>query len=299
MLGELYEAALAGAVKAEVEHADGTRMPLAVNQWIDAAPGDKSLVDRCHGPTLDVGSGPGRLTVALAERGVPALGIDVTPYAVKMAQSSGALAMLRDVFGHVPGAGRWKTVLLADGNIGIGGDPAALLQRVSELLAPGGQALVEVQPPGIPLRLERVRLRREDTAGTWFPWAYVGADQIGDIARNGGLALRETWTANGRWFAALRYEQAAGTAEEEDDFGAGAAVEGCVVEEHLGAGTGEGLDPAAGPLPVVIPGQASGEPEDRGLAAAPSGHDLAAAATSADTQPIPVVIPFGPVPVTS
>ena len=59
MLGELYEAALAGAVQAEVEHSDGTRVPLAVGQWLEITPGDWSLVDRCHGPTLDVGSGPG------------------------------------------------------------------------------------------------------------------------------------------------------------------------------------------------------------------------------------------------
>ena len=203
MLGELYEAALAGAVQAEVEHADGTRMPLAVDQWLDAVPGDKSLVDRCHGPTLDVGSGPGRLTVALAERGIPALGIDITPFAVRLAQSAGALALLRDVFDRVPGAGRWMTVLLADGNIGIGGDPAALLQRVSELLTPGGHALVEVQPPGVPLRCEHVRLRREGTTGAWFPWAYVGADQIGGIARGAGLVPTQTWAASGRWFAEL------------------------------------------------------------------------------------------------
>ena len=151
---------------------------------------------------------PGRAgcTVALAERGVPALGIDVTPYAVKIAQSSGALAILRDVFGRVPGAGRWMTILLADGNIGIGGDPAALLRRVGELLARGGHALVEVQPPGVPLRCENVRLRREGSAGAWFPWAYVGADQIGDVARSAGLILEETWTASGRWFAALACE---------------------------------------------------------------------------------------------
>ena len=203
MLGELYEAALAGAVQAEVEHTDGTRMPLAVDRWLDAVPGDTSLVDHCHGPTLDVGSGPGRLTVALAERGVPALGIDITPFAVQLAQSAGALALLRDVFGRVPGAGRWMTVLLADGNIGIGGDPAALLQRVNELLAPGGHALVEVQPPGVPLRCGHVRLRREGAMGAWFPWAYVGADQIGGIARSAGLTPGQTWDASGRWFADL------------------------------------------------------------------------------------------------
>lgn len=203
MLGELYEAALAGVVQAEVEHADGTRLPLTVDRWLDAAPGDMSLVDRCHGPTLDVGSGPGRLTVALAERGVPALGIDITPFAVGLARSAGALAMLRDVFDRVPGAGRWVTILLADGNIGIGGNPAALLQRVNELLAPGGHALVEVQPPGVPLRCEHVRLRREGITGAWFPWAYVGADQIDGIARSAGLAPTQTWAASGRWFAEL------------------------------------------------------------------------------------------------
>src|ERR1700761_3021373 len=192
VLGELYEAALAGTAQAEVEHSDGTRVPLAVDQWLEPALGDTSLVDRCSGPTLDVGSGPGRLTVALAERGIPALGIDVTPYAVEMAQCSGAFAILRDVFGRVPGTGRWQTVLLADGNIGIGGDPAALLRRIGDLLAPDGHALVEVQAPGAP-----------GTPAVEGPRARVRADQIGDMARGAGLVLRETWTESGRWFARL------------------------------------------------------------------------------------------------
>ena len=203
MIGELYTRALAGNTRPEIEHADGTRTPLAVDEWLDASPGDTSMLDRCYGPTLDVGSGPGRLTVALAERGIPSLGIDITPYAVQMARSAGALALLRDVFGHVPGAGRWVTVLLADGNIGIGGDPVALLRRVSELLTSGGQAIVEVQAPGQELRREQVRLRNADTVSDWFPWAYVGADQIGEVAGSAGLNLTETWSAEGRWFAAL------------------------------------------------------------------------------------------------
>jgi len=148
VIGELYERALAGHARPEIEHADGSRMPLNVDCWLHDTAGDKSILDRCAGPTLDIGSGPGRLTVALAERGIPALGIDITPYAVGLARSSGALVMLRDVFDRVPGTGRWGTVLLADGNIGIGGDPAALLRRVGELLAPNGRALVELDPPG-------------------------------------------------------------------------------------------------------------------------------------------------------
>jgi SAM-dependent methyltransferase len=214
VIGELYARALAGQARPEIEHADGRRTPLAVDDWLHDTPGDHSVLDRCHGPTLDVGSGPGRLTIALSERGVPALGIDITPYAVQVARSAGALALLRDVFGQVPGTGRWVTVLLADGNIGIGGDPVALLRRVAELLSPGGQAIVEVLPPGSESRKEQVRLRHADTVTDWFPWAYVGADQIAEVADSAGLELDDTWEAEGRWFAALT---PVGVAEEPED----------------------------------------------------------------------------------
>jgi hypothetical protein len=153
--------------------------------------------------------------VALAERGIPVLGIDVTPYAVRVARAAGALTLVRDVFGQVPGAGRWMTVLLADGNIGIGGDPVALLRRVAELLGPLGQALVEVQPPGTPLRREQVRLRAAGKIGAWFPWAYVGADQIAEVAASAGMAAKESWSADGRWFASLTVPVAVSAGQAE------------------------------------------------------------------------------------
>jgi SAM-dependent methyltransferase len=203
VIGELYEHALAGRAELVIEHADGSRMPLAIESWLQATPSDRSILDLCRGPTLDIGSGPGRLTVALAERGIPALGIDITPYAVGLAQSSGALVMQRDVFDRVPGTGRWTTVLLADGNIGIGGDPPALLRRVAELLAPGGRALIELDPPGRPLRCEQVRLHHGDRTSAWFPWAYVGADHIPELAEAAGLVHVHTWSVDDRWFAAI------------------------------------------------------------------------------------------------
>jgi SAM-dependent methyltransferase len=208
VIGALYEQALTGHAQAEIEHADGGTTPLRVDDWLRLRPGDDSLIERCVGPTLDVGSGPGRLTVALSERGIPALGIDVTPYAVRIARAAGALALLRDVFARVPGTGRWMSVLLADGNIGIGGDPAALLRRMAELLAPLGQAIVEVQQPGAKLRCERVRLRQGTEAGDWFPWAYVGVDQVAAIAAEAGFSPAETWSCDGRWFMTLRREDA-------------------------------------------------------------------------------------------
>jgi len=216
VIGVLRGEALAGGPgepsQTEIEHADGSVTPLWADDWRRLRPGDASLIDRCSGPTLDVGSGPGRLAVELAERGVPTLGINVAPHAVRIARSAGSLTLLRDLFGRVPGTGRWMIVLLADGTVGIGGDPAALLQRVAELLAPCGRALVEVQPPGRELRRERVRLRHcrghghGHQAGDWFPWAQVGADQLSGIAGEAGLPVAETWSSGGRWFATLGKE---------------------------------------------------------------------------------------------
>lgn len=203
MIGELYEEALRGRGHVEIEHADGRRRPLPLQDWLAARPGDGGLLDRCRGATLDVGSGPGRLTVALARRGLPVLGIDLAPAAVALTTAAGGPALCRDVFGRVPGTGRWRTVLLADGNIGIGGDPAALLRRVLALMAPGGRALIEVGPPGTGARVEPLRLRSGPSVGEWFPWAHVSADAAAALAAACAATVTELWEEAGRWFVAL------------------------------------------------------------------------------------------------
>jgi hypothetical protein len=62
---------------------------------------------------------------------------------VRQARRRGATAIHGDVFQPLPGEGLWRHILLADGNIGIGGDPDTLLARTRQLLAPGGTALIE------------------------------------------------------------------------------------------------------------------------------------------------------------
>ncbi|MEU9845042.1 class I SAM-dependent methyltransferase [Actinomadura sp. NPDC048032] len=204
MIGELYEEALRSRAPVEIEHADGRRRPLPLHDWLAVRDGDGGLLDRCEGATLDVGSGPGRLTVALARRGLPVLGIDLAPSAVALTVAAGGPALCRDVFGRVPGAGRWRTVLLADGNIGIGGDPAVLLRRVLALLAPGGRVLAEVGPPGSASRVEPLRLRSDRSVGEWFPWAHVSADAVAGLAALCAATVTESWQEADRWFVALR-----------------------------------------------------------------------------------------------
>jgi len=205
VIGALFDAAIATGVEVQVEDAYGNRGVLPVPAW-DAHPSgaDRGLLDRCVGATLDIGCGPGRFVAALGHRGVPALGIDVTPAAVARTRARGALALQRDVFGPLPGDGRWQTALLADGNVGIGGDPLRLLRRVCGLLAPGGQAMVELSGPGPGRGTFAVRLRAGNAYGSWFRWAEVGLGDVARLAATAGMAVHETWQDDGRWFACLR-----------------------------------------------------------------------------------------------
>jgi SAM-dependent methyltransferase len=188
-----------------LECANGERVVLPVTRWREEPDGaDELLLAACLGPTLDIGCGPGRLVDALTQRGVVALGIDISPVAVELTMARGAPALRRDVFEPLPGEGRWRHVLLADGNIGIGGDPVVLLRRARQLLRPGGSVLVELDPPGTGLRRHQVRLSSVDGMGDWFDWAHVGPDGLGDTAAQAGLGTRWLTERGGRWFAELQ-----------------------------------------------------------------------------------------------
>jgi len=182
----------------------GATRPLAVDDWCAPASSDeRRLLASLPGPVLDLGCGPGRLVLALCELGIAALGVDASPRAVDLARALGAATLERSVFDALPGEGRWPTVLLFDGNVGIGGDPATLLRRVGELLAPHGRAFVEVEPPGAASHATQARLERGGDVSIWFPWAWVGADTIDDLADRAGLARVEWRMIGARWFAVL------------------------------------------------------------------------------------------------
>ncbi len=209
----LYESGLRSrsGVLARYQHS-GQLVALDVDRWHGPARGaDETLLSRAVGHTLDIGCGPGRLVAALAARGIPALGIDIAPAAVGLTRQAGGRALQLSVFDHVPGAGSWDCAVLADGNIGIGGDPARLLARVRELLTPDGRLLVELDGPGTGVRLDQVRLETADgTVGEWFAWAHVAADLVAPLAAEAGLSVVDQWSApdppvdgQSRWFAEL------------------------------------------------------------------------------------------------
>ncbi len=177
---------------------------LALASWTrEPDADDRVLLDLCVGATLDIGCGPGRLTKALAERGHLALGIDVIRQVVGLARARGATAAVRSVFDPLPGEGAWTTALLADGNIGIGGDPAALLERARTLVEHTGRVVVETEPPGTVSRTGVAALEWDGRSRT-IPWSVVALDDLADLAARAGLRVESTTSTPGeRCFAVL------------------------------------------------------------------------------------------------
>ncbi|MDT0347727.1 class I SAM-dependent methyltransferase [Streptomyces litchfieldiae] len=185
--------------------ADGRRLPLDVERWCARPdPADRTVLGRCVGSVLDIGCGPGRMVTALARQERPALGIDTAPAAVARTRSAGGTALLRSVFQDLPAEGWWGSVLLMDGNIGIGGDPAALLRRIGQLLTPGGLLLAEAAPEEV---AERFDVQLDDGRGglgPTFPWARVGPAALRSESEAAGWTTAGQWSVHGRTFVALR-----------------------------------------------------------------------------------------------
>ena len=182
----------------------GEVVDLPSHRWVEPiSAAERRLLEFVEGPVIDIGCGPGRHVLALAESGIVCLGIDVSLPALVRARTRGAPVIQRSVFDRVPGAGRWGTALLLDGNVGIGGEPATLLRRVARLLRADGRALIELDPPGAVRGPHEVRFELDGRAGPWFAWAYARVDDVEDLARESGLRVARVWEDSSRWFAQL------------------------------------------------------------------------------------------------
>ena len=188
MFGNLYDRALTGE-RCWVRHDDGRvhRLPVQQLAGRHAAPTPCSTRRwwRCatgRRSTWVVAQGDWWRTWSSA--GSRRSGSTSPRRRIGLARRSGAPALRRDVFEPLPGTGRWQTVLLADGNVGLGGDPW-------RVLAPGRRTVARRRPLCRRIRLRRNGCRaplgatgvRRSTVGPWFRWASVGIDCAASTGR--------------------------------------------------------------------------------------------------------------------
>jgi glycosyltransferase A (GT-A) superfamily protein (DUF2064 family)/SAM-dependent methyltransferase len=200
----LFDQAYRG-VALRVDHDRDLTLTMDVERW--AAPADAvdhMVLARCEAPVLDLGCGPGRMVRALVEAGVCALGIDMSAEAVDLARQHGVPALRARLEQRLPAEGRWGTVLLVDGNVGIGGDVLALLRRCRGLVAPGGLILCEVDSEQLGQTSGWVVLRSDRAHSAPLRWSRVGAAGLKALAADLDLLVVEEWSAGRRAFVALR-----------------------------------------------------------------------------------------------
>ncbi|HSF98210.1 MAG TPA: methyltransferase domain-containing protein [Ornithinibacter sp.] len=208
---EPYEHALrvGGPLLLHDEGGDGgstpVSRPLDIRRFLARADRvERRLLASTHGSVLDVGCGPGRMVAEALRVRRRVLGVDVSPVCVRLAADHGLPVHLGSVFGQVPGAGSWDVVLLLDGNVGIGGDPAALLRRCADLGSPGARLVVETAGQR---GLDRRFTARVSTPGAGdsagFPWAEVGADALITTAAVAGWYPVQEVRRRGRSFVVL------------------------------------------------------------------------------------------------
>ncbi|UFU06313.1 class I SAM-dependent methyltransferase [Ruania halotolerans] len=176
-----------------------------VPQFLRAADAvEAELVRSLTGPLLDVGCGPGRMVAAASRAGLRALGVDISPTAIAIARQRGLPVLLRSVDDPLPGEGRWGSILLLDGNIGIGGDPAALLRRCAALAAREGVVVVEAHPDDDhDTTFDAVLADPDGGRSHRFRWAESGRDALARHARAAGLRTRRQWRRGERSFVVL------------------------------------------------------------------------------------------------
>ncbi|MEO5778236.1 methyltransferase domain-containing protein [Arthrobacter oryzae] len=176
-----------------------------VRDWCaEASLLERSLLRSLQGPLLDVGCGPGRLLAASGAMGLTALGIDTSAEAVRWALNRGARALEQSIFAPVPQTGTWQSVVVLDGNIGIGGSVTALLRRCRQLIAPTGTLLVEVDPDQ-DLDTAYSAVLEDDTGNLSEPfrWARTGTAGLAERARRSGWTVASVQHLQGRIFCRL------------------------------------------------------------------------------------------------
>lgn len=202
--GEPWSAVLGGSGGSlELRPEQGPPQTLDVGRWSAAADAaDRTVLEGLDGPVLDVGCGPGRMVRAALDAGLDATGIDVERAAIDLCVRQGLPVLRRSVFDPLPREGGWGAVLLIDGNVGIGGDPGALLERCRLLLRPGGRVVAEVDADPARDAAFIARVADDEAESDPFPWAEAGEHALRRAA--GALVLERAWSAGGRRFLRLR-----------------------------------------------------------------------------------------------
>ena len=163
----------------------------------------------CRGRVLDVGAGSGCHSVELMGRGLDVVAIDISELSVEVMKERGIDAHLVNFFDKTFDE-KFDTVLMAMNGIGIVGKIERLpdfFMRVKQLLAPGGQLLLdssdiryvfENEDGSLDIDLAAgyygeldYRMQYKGVKGEKFDWLYIDFDTLSMYAEQCGLVCEK------------------------------------------------------------------------------------------------------------
>jgi len=161
---------------------------------------EQTALDMAKGKTLDVGAASGCHSLVLQERGIDVTAIDISPLSVKTMKERGVKSVREQDFFMLENE-QYDTILMLMNGIGIVGTLARMpefFRLLDKILAPGGQVLCdstdisyvfEGDMPDMDYYGEQsFQMQYKDTIGEPFPWLYIDADTLKQVAEANGYA---------------------------------------------------------------------------------------------------------------
>ena len=172
---------------------------------------EQAAIARASGAVLDLGAGAGRHSLHLQHKGHEVTAVDASPGAVEVCRARGiADARLGDL-NEMPPDGRWDTILLMCGNLGLGGDwepTRSLLTRLGQLTTRGGLLIGDSVDPtsddpaslayeernreaGFHRGHVRLRLHYGDLVTPWWRQINFPPTDIGELVEGTGWTVED------------------------------------------------------------------------------------------------------------
>ncbi len=171
------------------------------DQW---PPFDQRALDRIEGRTLDIGTGAGRLALALQDRGTPVVALDVSPGAIEVAAARGVReTVCATVAEHASGGQEgYDRFVLFGNNLGLLESRerapgflaalAAMANRGAKIIAQGTGPYATKDELHLAYHARnraagrmggqlRVRVRYRDLATEWFDYLLCTPDELADL----------------------------------------------------------------------------------------------------------------------
>ncbi|HEX9907219.1 MAG TPA: class I SAM-dependent methyltransferase [Thermoplasmata archaeon] len=208
----------------EMERDDGYIDELGLGEYFadydDFPVCEKDALERVKGRVLDIGLGPGRVSLHLQSKGFEVFGIDLTSEAVQVARRRGVLHAARMSACELGFAkSMFDTAILFGNNFGLCGSPERvvdMLAALRDIVTDDGVVLAESidhtdtdKPAHLAytrMNVERGRLpgqivirnRYKGAVGDWFELLLVTPEEMRALAAQAGWRIERLLSAQGR-----------------------------------------------------------------------------------------------------